>query len=146
MQELAALSTEPTGVPVTVVTAASGTYSDTLTAEMAKSDAPPVYTLGNLAGLKDWDEDALDRTGTPLAGELTTPDFTLSNESGELKAIGHCYESFGIITNKALLDWRAEGHRPLLRVLRHHHQQGPAGKGWPLRGRDQGLRFPEGRG
>ena len=104
MQELAALYTEQTGVPVKVVTAASGTYSDTLTAEMAKSEAPTVYNIGNLSGLKDWDEYALDLTGTPLAGELTTNDFNLYNESGELKAIGHCYESFGIITNKALLE------------------------------------------
>ena len=37
MQELAKLYTETTGIPVKVVTAASGTYSDTLTAEMAKS-------------------------------------------------------------------------------------------------------------
>ena len=104
MQELAALYTEQTGVPVKVVTAASGTYSDTLTAEMAKSEAPTIYNIGNLSGLKDWDEYALDLTGTPLAGELTTNDFNLYNESGELKAIGHCYESFGIITNKALLE------------------------------------------
>ena len=39
-QDLAATYTEQTGVTVKVVTAASGTYSDTLTAEMAKSDAP----------------------------------------------------------------------------------------------------------
>lgn len=104
MQELAALYTEQTGVPVKVVTAASGTYSDTLTAEMAKSEAPTVYNIGNMSGLKDWDEYALDLTGTALAGELTTNDFNLYNEAGELKAIGHCYESFGIITNKALLE------------------------------------------
>ena len=104
LQELAALYTEQTGVPVKVVTAASGTYSDTLTAEMAKSEAPTVFNIGNMSGLKDWDEYALDLTDTALAGELSTDDFNLYNEAGELKAMGHCYESFGIIVNTALLE------------------------------------------
>ena len=46
---------------------------------------------------------ALDLTGTPLAGELTTNDFNLYNEAGELKAMGYCYETFGIIVNTKLL-------------------------------------------
>ncbi len=104
LQELAALYIEQTGVPVKVVTAASGTYSDTLTAEMAKSEAPTVFNIGNMSGLKDWDEYALDLTDTALAGELSTDDFNLYNEAGELKAMGHCYESFGIIVNTALLE------------------------------------------
>ena len=104
MQELAKLYTETTGVPVKVVTAASGTYSDTLTAEMAKSEAPTIYNIGNMSGLNDWDDYALDLTGTALAGELTTDEFNLYNEAGELKAIGHCFESYGIIVNKALLE------------------------------------------
>ncbi|MDO5546413.1 MAG: ABC transporter substrate-binding protein [Eubacteriales bacterium] len=104
MQELAKLYTETTGIPVKVVTAASGTYSDTLTAEMAKSEAPTIYNIGNMSGLADWDEYALDLTGTAVAGELTTNDFNLYNDAGELKAIGHCFESYGIIVNKALLE------------------------------------------
>ena len=39
----------------------------------------------------------------PLAGELTTNDFNLYNEAGELKAMGYCYETFGIIVNTKLL-------------------------------------------
>ena len=104
LQELAALYTETTGVPVKVVTAASGTYSDTLTAEMAKTEAPTIFNIGNMSGLKDWDEYALDLTDTAVAGELTTDAFNLYNDAGELKAIGHCYESFGIIVNTALLE------------------------------------------
>ena len=104
LQGLAKTYTEKTGVEVKVVTAASGTYSDTLTAEMAKDEAPTVYNIGNLSGLKDWDEYALDLTGTDLAGELNTDAFNLYNEAGELKAIGHCFESFGIIVNVDLLN------------------------------------------
>ncbi len=104
MQELAALYTETTGVPVKVVTAASGTYSDTLTAEMAKTEAPTIFNIGNLSGLNDWDDYALNLADTAVAGELTTDEFNLYNEAGELKAIGNCFESYGIIVNKALLE------------------------------------------
>ncbi len=104
LQGLAATYQEQTGVEVKVVTAASGTYSDTLTAEMAKSEAPTIFNIGNMSGLKDWDEYALDLTGTDLANELTTDDFNLYNENGELKALGYCFESFGIIVNTALLE------------------------------------------
>ena len=102
-QELAATYTEQTGVEVKVVTAASGTYSDTLTAEMAKDEAPTLFQCGNAQGLLDWGEYCLDLTGTPFAGELTTNDFNLYDETGALKAVGYCYEAFGIIVNKALL-------------------------------------------
>ena len=40
-QDLAKAYTEETGVPVTVVTAASGQYETTLMSEMEKSEAPP---------------------------------------------------------------------------------------------------------
>ncbi len=104
LQELAATYTANTGVEVKVVTAASGTYSDTLTAEMAKSEAPTVFNIGNMSGLNDWNDYALDLSDTALAGELTTNDFNLYNEAGELKAMGYCYESVGIIVNTALLE------------------------------------------
>ena len=102
-QELAALYTEQTGVEVKVVTAASGTYSDTLTAEMAKDEAPTLFQCGNAQGLLDWGDYCLDLTGTDFANELTTNDFNLYDEAGALKAAGYCYEAFGIIVNKALL-------------------------------------------
>lgn len=102
-QKLAASYTAQTGVPVKVVTAASGTYSDTLTAEMAKSEAPTLFQCGNAQGLLDWNDYCLDLTGTAFADELTTNDFNLYDETGALKCVGYCYEAFGIIVNKALL-------------------------------------------
>ncbi|MDD6320889.1 MAG: ABC transporter substrate-binding protein [Oscillospiraceae bacterium] len=103
LQGLAQTYTEKTGVPVKVVTAASGDYATTLNAQMGKDGAPTIYNIGNMSGLKDWDSYALDLSDTPLAGELTTNDFNLYNEAGELKAMGYCYESFGIIVNTKLL-------------------------------------------
>ena len=100
LQELAKTYTEKTGVEVKIVTAASGTYSDTLNANI---EDVTIYNIGNMAGLADWDDYALDLTGSAIAAELSTNDFNLYNEKGELKAIGNCYESFGIIVNTKLL-------------------------------------------
>ena len=104
-QTLAAKYTELTGVPVTVVTAASGTYSETLTAEMDKGDAAPtLFQCGNQAGLDTWGDYCLDLTGSAVYNEMTTNDFNLFGENGEVYCIGYCYEAFGIIVNKALLE------------------------------------------
>ncbi|MDD6347360.1 MAG: ABC transporter substrate-binding protein [Lachnospiraceae bacterium] len=104
LTELAKTYTEKTGVDVKVVTAASGDYDTTLNAQMGKDGAPTIYNIGNMAALKNWDEYALNLKDTKLAGELTTDEFNLYNEAGELKAMGYCYESFGIITNLELLE------------------------------------------
>lgn len=107
-QALAKTYTEQTGVPVTVVTAASGTYSETLTAEMDKGEAAPtLFQCGNQAGVETWKDYMLDLSGTDFYAEMTTEDFNLFNE-GKPVAAGYCYEAFGIITNKALLE--AAGH------------------------------------
>ena len=100
LQELAAKYKEKTGIEVKVVTAASGDYSTTLTANI---EDVTIFNIGNAAGLADWDSYALDLTDSDIAKELATNDFNLYNEKGELKAIGNCYESFGIIVNTKLL-------------------------------------------
>ena len=101
LTKLAATYTEKTGVEVKVVTAASGDYNNTLTANIGDVT---VFNIGNTAALNDWDEYALDLTDSAIAKELNTDAFNLYNAEGKLKAIGNCYESFGIIVNKALLE------------------------------------------
>ena len=102
-QDLAKLYTDKTGVEVKIVTAASGTYGDTLTAEMAKTDAPTLFQVANTLALADWDDYCMDLSGTAILDQLSTTDFYMYNTDGVLKAIGYCCETFGIITNKALL-------------------------------------------
>lgn len=104
LQELAAMYTEETGVPVKVVTAASGTYNETLTAEMDKTNAPTMFVVGNQAAVSTWGEYCLDLTGTPIANELNTDEYMLYDEDGKLCSIGYCYECYGIIANKVLLE------------------------------------------
>ena len=103
-QDLAAKYTEETGVEVKVVTAASGTYSDTLTAEMAKTEAPTIFNIGNKSGITDWGDYALDLTDTSIYAERVNDDYVLFDDAGAPKALGYCYESFGIIVNTALLE------------------------------------------
>ena len=102
-QDLAKLYTEKTGVPVTVLTAASGTYDQVLTAEMDKDAAPTMFQVGNAGAVKTWGEYCYDLTNTDIMKEMTTDAFNLKNEAGETVSIGYCYEAFGIIVNKALL-------------------------------------------
>ncbi len=102
-QKIAADYTALTGVDVTIVTAAAGTYAETLIAEMDKSKMPTLFQCGNQAGLDTWGDYCLDLRGTAVYNEMTTDEFNLLGENGEVKAIGYCYECFGIIVNKALL-------------------------------------------
>ena len=104
IQALGKTYTEKTGVNVKIVTAASGTYSQTLTSEMDKSGAPTLFVIGNQAGVKQWKDYALDLKGTAIEQELSTDAYNLYDESGKLCSIGYCYECYGIIVNPTLIE------------------------------------------
>ena len=103
LQTIAQMYTEKTGVPVTVQTAASGTYNETLTAAMDKTDAPTLFVVGNQAAVGTWGDYCYDLTGTAIANELNTDAYNLYTEDGKLASIGYCYECYGIIVNPDLL-------------------------------------------
>ena len=102
-QALAASYTEQTGVPVTVVTAASGTYEETLAAEMAKSEAPTLFQVNGPVGLANWKDYCYDLSGSDLYGELTSDSFALKDGDAVL-GIAYVIESYGLIVNKTLLE------------------------------------------
>ena len=102
-QDLAAKYTEETGVPVTVVTAASGQYETTLMSEMAKSDAPTLFQVNGPVGLANWKDYCYDLSGSKIAGELTSDSYALKDGDATL-GIGYVIESYGLITNKTLLE------------------------------------------
>lgn len=102
-QDLAATYTAQTGVKVKVVTAASGTYEQTLTAEMDKgAAAPTLFQCGTQAGVETWSDYLMPLDGTAIINEMTTADFNLTKD-GQTVTLGYCYEAYGIIVNKALL-------------------------------------------
>lgn len=102
-EELAAAYTEETGVPVTVVTAASGTYESTLKSEMAKSDAPTLFQVNGPVGLANWKDYCLDLSSSDLYGYLSSDDFALK-EGDTVYGIAYVIETYGIIYNKALVN------------------------------------------
>lgn len=100
---LAKLYTEETGVPVTVVTAASGTYEQTLTSEMDKSRAPTLFQVNGPVGLSNWIDYCYDFTGSAVLDALTSRDFTLT-DGERVCAVAYAVETYGIIDNKTLLE------------------------------------------
>jgi len=101
-QDLAKLYTEKTGVPVTVVTAASGTYETTLRSEIEKADAPTLFQVNGPVGLSTWKDYCLDLKDTALYTNLKSDDFALI-ENGAVLGIAYVIETYGIIYNKTLL-------------------------------------------
>ena len=101
-QALAADYTAETGVPVTVVTAASGEYETTLMAEIAKTDAPTLFQVNGPVGLANWKDYCYDLTGSAVLGELTNDSFALK-DGDAVAGIAYVIESYGIIANKTLL-------------------------------------------
>ena len=99
---LAKTYTEKTGIPVTVVTAASGTYEETLLAEMAKEEAPTLFQVNGPVGLANWKDYCYDLSSSQVYGELTSKDFALT-EGNAVYGIAYVIESYGLITNKTLL-------------------------------------------
>lgn len=102
-QEIAKTYTEQTGVPVTVVTAASGTYEETLSAEIIKDEAPTLFQVNGPVGLQNWKDYCYDLNGSSLYNELTSDSFALK-DGDAVAGIAYVIESYGIITNTALLD------------------------------------------
>ena len=94
--------TEETGVPVNVVTAASGTYESTLTAEMAKTEAPTLFQVNGPVGLSRWKDYCYDLSSSDVYSQLTSDSFTVKDGS-KVDGIAYVIETYGIIYNKALL-------------------------------------------
>ena len=101
-QELAKEYTEKTGVVVKVVTAAEGTYEQTLTAEIDKDAAPTLFQVNGEVGLESWKDYCLDLKDTEVYKQLTSDDFALKKDDA-VYGVAYVYEGYGLITNKKLL-------------------------------------------
>lgn len=101
-QKLAKEYTKQTGVEVKVVTAAQGTYEQTLLAEIDKEEAPTLFQINGAVGLEAWKDYALDLSDTAVYKQLLSNDFALMAD-GKVYGVAYVYETFGLITNKKLL-------------------------------------------
>ena len=91
-QQLADEYTKATGIPVKVVTAASGTYEDTLVSEMDKKEAPTLFQV-NVGGLKTWGDYCYDLTGTDVVNELAAEGAVITKDNGEIASVAYCVET-----------------------------------------------------
>lgn len=101
---LAKTYTEQTGIDVTVVTAASGTYESTLKSEIAKTEAPTLFQVNGPVGLATWKDYCYDLTGSGVYSNLKSDDFALKGDNGEVLGLAYVIETYGIIYNKAILN------------------------------------------
>ncbi len=101
---LAETYTKETGVPVTVVTATSGTYEQTLKSEMAKSEAPTLFQVNGPVGLASWKDYCYDLKDSAVYKDLSSDDFALIGDDGSVKGIAYVIETYGLIYNKKLLN------------------------------------------
>ena len=101
--ELAEQYTAETGVPVTVETAASGTYEQTLKSEMAKKDAPTLFQVNGPVGLASWKDYCYDLKDSELYKQVKSDDFVLK-DGDAVDGIAYVIETYGIIYNTALMD------------------------------------------
>ncbi len=102
-QMIAKKYTEITGVPVKVVTAASGTYEQTLRSEMAKTDAPTIFQVNGPVGYSAWSDYTADLSGTELYTHLSDESLAISDGDG-VYAIPFAIEGYGIIVNNRIME------------------------------------------
>lgn len=102
-QALSKKYTEETGVQVQVITAAEGSYEQTLTSEMDKSDAPTLFQVNGPTGLANWKDYCYDLSDADIYRQVTSDDFVLRDED-RVYGIAYVVETYGIIYNKTLLD------------------------------------------
>ncbi len=102
-QDLATIYENETGTDVTVLTAADGQYATTLQSEMAKSEAPTIFNIGNMAAAQQWREYEYDLSDSKLYEHLANKDLALRLDD-KVVGIANCYESYGLIYNKAIIE------------------------------------------
>ena len=102
-QDLAAAYTSQTGTEVMVVTAADGQYKTTLQSELAKSEAPTIFNIGNASDCAEYANYIYDLKDSSLYSHLTDKSLALEYD-GKIAAVANCYECYGIIYNKTILE------------------------------------------
>lgn len=93
---------EETGIKVKVVTAASGTYEQTLKSEVAKKNAPAIFQINGPIGYQSWKDYCADLSSTSLYSNLTDKSLAITEGEG-VYGIPYAVEGYGIIYNDAIM-------------------------------------------
>jgi raffinose/stachyose/melibiose transport system substrate-binding protein len=91
-----------TGNTLKVVTAASGTYEQTLKSEIAKADAPVLFQINGPVGYADWKDYTADLKDTELYKHLSDKSMAVTDGDG-VYGIPYVVEGYGIIYNNAIM-------------------------------------------
>ena len=101
--EIAAAYEAETGVKLNVVTAASGTYEQTLKSEIAKEDAPTLFQINGPKGYASWKDYTADLSDTELYSHLTDKSLAVTDGEG-VYGIPYVVEGYGLIYNNAIME------------------------------------------
>lgn len=101
--EIAKVYKDEKGVELKVVTAASGTYEQTLKSEMAKSTAPTIFQINGPKGYANWKSYCKDLKDTALYSALTDKKLAITEGDG-VYGIPYVVEGYGIIYNAEIVD------------------------------------------
>lgn len=102
-EEIARVYEKETGIKVKVVTAAAGTYEQTLKSEIAKKDAPTIFQVNGPIGFSEWREYCADLTDSQLYSILSDKGLAIT-ENDRVYAIPYVVEGYGIIYNNEILN------------------------------------------
>ncbi len=102
-EEIAKEYEAQTGVRVKVVTAASDTYEQTLTSEIAKSNPPTIFQINGPIGYENWKNYCADLKDTKLYSILSDKEMAITSGDG-VYGIPYVIEGYGIIYNEEITD------------------------------------------
>jgi raffinose/stachyose/melibiose transport system substrate-binding protein len=91
-----------TGITLKVVTAASGTYEQTLKSEIAKADAPVLFQINGPVGYASWKDYTADLKNTELYKHLSDKTMAVTDGDG-VYGIPYVVEGYGIIYNNSIM-------------------------------------------
>ncbi len=94
---------DETGITLNVVTAASGTYEQTLKSEIAKADAPAIFQINGPKGYANWKDYCADLSGTEIYKHLSDKSLAITSGDG-VYGIPYVVEGYGIIYNRSIMD------------------------------------------
>ena len=97
-----AFEAENPGYKLKVVTAASGTYEQTLNSEVAKSNPPVIFQVNGPVGLNNQKAMAADLSSTNFYKILADKSMALKLD-GKVSAIPYAVEGYGIIYNASIM-------------------------------------------
>lgn len=101
-KEIAKAYEDETGIKVRILTAASGSYEQTLKSEIAKHNPPTLFQINGPVDYEKWKNYCRDLSDTQFYSWLIEPDMAVRNGDG-VYGIPYVVEGYGIIYNDGIM-------------------------------------------